>query len=115
MLDRIGRLTPAIQAVENQSSEFGERSRMILRRGFASLREAIGRLLADGIEDGELGGFDIELAVLVVLGGVRMAAHSAAAARTDLARSLVDILLGGLRARPRARAAAAQSWSGAQA
>jgi AcrR family transcriptional regulator len=116
MLDRIGRLTPAIQAVENQSSELGERSRMILRRGFASLREAIGRLLADGIEDGELGGFDIELAVLVVLGGVRMAAHSAGAARTDLARSLVDILLGGLRARPRARAAAAaQSWSGAQA
>src|SRR5919107_138782 len=94
--------------------DLGERSRMILRRGFASLREGIARLLADGIEDGELGGFDVDLAVLLVLGGVRMAAHSAAASRTDLARSLVDILLGGLRVRPRARqAAVTQSWSGA--
>jgi TetR/AcrR family transcriptional repressor of mexJK operon len=117
MLDRVGRLTPAIQAVEGQSSELGERSRMILRRGFSNLREAIGRLLGDGIEDGDLGGFDIELAVLVVLGAVRMAAHSAAAARTDLARSLVDIILGGLRARERSRSGAAlsQSWSGVQA
>lgn len=116
MLDRVGRLSPAIQAVEGQSSDLGERSRMILRRGFASLREAIGRLLADGVEDGELGDFDVELAVLLVLGGVRMAVHSAAATRTDLARSLVDILLGGLRARNRTRpAAVVQSWSGAQA
>jgi hypothetical protein len=45
-----------------------------------------------------------------------MAAHSAAASRTDLARSLVDILLGGLRVRPRARPApVTQSWSGAEA
>ena len=116
MLDRVGRLSPAIQAVESQSSDLGERSRMILRRGFASLREAIGRLLADGIEDGELGGFDVDLAVLVVLGGVRMAAHRAAAARTDLASSLVDILLGGLRGHRRARPAArAPSLSGVQA
>lgn len=102
MLHRVGRLSPAIQAVESQSSELGERSRMTLRRGFASLRQAIGRLLADGIEDGELGPFDVELAVLLVVGGVRMAAHSAAATRTDLAGPLVDILLGGLRERARA-------------
>lgn len=116
MLDRVGRLSPAIQAVESQSSDLGERSRIILRRGFASLREAIGRLLADGIEEGELGGFDVELAVLLVVGAVRMAVHSAPATRTDLARSLVDILLGGLRERTRARPVAiTQSWSGVEA
>ncbi len=31
VLDRVGRLTPAIRAVEGQSSELGERSRTVLR------------------------------------------------------------------------------------
>src|SRR4051812_48833520 len=33
VLDRVGRLTPAIRAVEGQSSDLGERSRAVLRRG----------------------------------------------------------------------------------
>src|SRR3954447_10841207 len=98
MLDRVGRLTPAIRALEGQSSDFGERSRTVLRRGFATLKEEIGALLINGAEAGAFGRFDLDVAVLVVLGGIRMAAHSSAGDR-DVADAVADFLLKGLRVR----------------
>jgi AcrR family transcriptional regulator len=98
VLDRVGRLTPAIRAVEGRSSDLGERSRTVLRQGFSALKEEIGALLADGTEMGVFGRFDLDVAVLVVLGGVRMAAHSNAGGR-NVADAVADFLLNGLRAR----------------
>src|SRR3954471_19235960 len=98
MLDRVGRLTPAIRALEGQSSDFGERSRTVLRQGFSALKEEIGALLINGAEAGAFGRFDLDVAVLVVLGGIRMAAHSSAGDR-DVADAVADFLLKGLRAR----------------
>jgi TetR/AcrR family transcriptional repressor of mexJK operon len=98
MLDRVGRLTPAIRAVEGLSSDFGERSRTVLRNGFSALKEEIGALLVDGTEMGVFGRFDLDVAVLVVLGGIRMASHSSAGDR-DVANAVADFLLKGLRAR----------------
>src|SRR3954462_6568215 len=74
VLDRVGRLTPATRAVEGQSSDLGERSRIALRHGFSALKDEIGALLVEGSEAGVFGRFDVEVAALVVLGGVRMAA-----------------------------------------
>src|SRR3954452_14857481 len=45
VLDRVGRLTPAIRVVEGRSSDLGERSRIVLRRGFAAHKDEIGALL----------------------------------------------------------------------
>ena len=98
VLDRIGRLTPAIRAVEGQSSDLGERSRTLLRHGFGALKDEIGALLAEGVEAGVFGRFDLDVAVLVVLGGVRMAAHSNAGGQ-DVADAVADLLLNGLRDR----------------
>jgi AcrR family transcriptional regulator len=106
ILDRVGRLTPAIRAVEGQGSDLGERSRTVLRGGFEALRHEIGALLAEGVETGAFGRFDLEVAVLMVLGGVRMAAHTAAPSRSygrDLAEAVADFLLDGLRDRSDAR------------
>lgn len=80
MLDRVGRLAPAIRAVESRSSKVGEKSRLVLRHGFRDLRDEIGGLLAEGVEAGEFNAVDTEIAVLVVLGGIRMAAQARAGA-----------------------------------
>lgn len=98
VLDRVGRLTPAIRAVEGQSSDLGERSRNVLRRGFSALKDEIGALLVEGAKAGVFGRFDLDVAVLVVLGGVRMAAHSNTGDR-DVADAVADFLLNGLRDR----------------
>ena len=98
VLDRVGRLTPAIRAVEGQSSDLGERSRTILRRGFSALKDEIGALLAEGAGRDVFGRFDVEIAALVVLGGIRMAAHSSAGDR-DVANAITEFLLNGLRDR----------------
>lgn len=99
MLDRIGRLSPAIRAVESQSSELGEQSRRVVRKGFGDLQHEIGRLLTEGVELGEFGPVRTDLAVLVVLGGVRMAAHATDERASDLADAVTELFLNGLRAR----------------
>jgi len=96
VLDRVGRLTPATRAVEGQSSDLGERSRIALRHGFSALKDEIGALLVEGSEAGVFGRFDVEVAALVVLGGVRMAAHSNAGDQ-DIADAVTNLLLNGLR------------------
>jgi AcrR family transcriptional regulator len=95
VLERVGRLSPAIQAVEGHGAELGERSRHVLRQGFSGLRDELGGILRDGAACGAFAAVDVELAVLMILGGVRMAAL---AARTPVEPSAVArLLLDGLR------------------
>jgi AcrR family transcriptional regulator len=96
VLDRVGRLTPAIRAVESQSSDLGERSRTALRNGFSALKDEIVALLLEGAEAGVLSCFDAEVAALVVLGGVRMAAQFNTGQR-DVTDAVTNLLLNGLR------------------
>src|SRR4051812_48833521 len=62
---------------------------------FAALKDEIGALLVEGAKAGAFGRFDLDVAVLVVLGGVRMAAHSSDGDR-DVADAVADFLLTGL-------------------
>lgn len=96
VLDGVGALSPALHAVESHGSEVGERSRRILRRGFAALHEELGRILAEGTEAGAFAVHDPDLAVLMILGTVRMAAH-AAPRRVRSADALTALFLDGLR------------------
>lgn len=103
VLERVGRLSPAIEAVEGHGAELGERSRQVLRAGFRGLREALAAILRDGAASGEFAAVDEELAVLMILGGVRMAALAARAPVEPDA--LARLLLDGLRAPARAAGA----------
>lgn len=96
VLERVGRLSPAIQAVEGHGAELGERSRRVLRTGFRALSDEIGLILHDGAAVGEFAPVDEELAVMMILGGVRMAAL--AAARPVAPEALARLLLDGLKA-----------------
>lgn len=98
VLERIGRLSPAIEAVEGHGAELGERSRRTLRVGFRGLREALASILRDGAACGEFAPVDEELAVLMIVGGVRMAAL--ATTRAVEPDALARLLLEGLRAQP---------------
>lgn len=95
VLERVGRLSPAIEAVEGHGAELGERSRRTLRVGFRGLREALAAILRDGAASGEFAAVDEELAVLMIVGGVRMAAL--AARRPVEPDALARLLLDGLR------------------
>ncbi|ACL59310.1 transcriptional regulator, TetR family [Methylobacterium nodulans ORS 2060] len=75
VLERIGRLSPALHAIESRSSDLGEKSRRVLREGFDGLRDALAALLRDGVAAGRFDVPDVDLAVMMVLGGIRMAAH----------------------------------------
>lgn len=97
ILHRVGALSPALRAAEGQGGEIGAESRRTLRAGFRALRDAIGAILRDGARTGELAAVDVDLAVLVILGGVRMAAFAAPRGPVDPS-DLADLLLGGLRA-----------------
>jgi AcrR family transcriptional regulator len=96
ILARIGRLVPAIQASESASRESAADSRRVLRQGFRNLREAIGGVVAEGGRDGDFGAVDPDLAALVILGGVRMAAHARIGAH-DLPDAMADLFFNGLR------------------
>lgn len=96
VLEGIGRLSPAIQAFEGASSELGERSRRVLRAGFAALQDEIGLILAEGARAGDFASVDTELAVLMIVGGIRMSANSARHQDVD-PDALADLVLNGLR------------------
>jgi TetR/AcrR family transcriptional repressor of mexJK operon len=98
ILRRTEPLAPALQAIENQSAKWGTESRRVLRQGFRHLRTEIGGLVRDGIAAGEFGAVDPDLASLVILGGIRMAAHGQAGRGAAFADSMADFLLRGLRA-----------------
>jgi AcrR family transcriptional regulator len=97
VLDRIEHLAPAIHAIESQDPQWGKESRRILRQGFRSLRAEISALIRDGQRDDQFADVDPDLASLVILGGIRMAAHSRPGQGKALADSMARILLGGLR------------------
>ena len=92
VLERVGRLSPAIEAVEGHGAELGEKSRRTLRVGFRGLREALAAILREGAASGEFAPVNEELAVLMIVGGVRMAALAARrpVAPDELARLLLD-------------------------
>ncbi len=97
ILKRIGSLAPAVTAIETQRAEWGTESRRVLRRGFRNLRTDIGELIRDGLREGRFAGVDPDLASLVILGGIRMAAHAQPGRGDALAADMADLLLGGLR------------------
>jgi len=111
ILERIGRLTPAIQAAEQASIASAAQSRRVLRQGFRSLRAAIGGIVADGAREGSFGKVDPDLASLVVIGGARMAAHAQAGA-AELAASIADLFIDGLRGRQESPRPSVPSKSG---
>ncbi|HEX8166942.1 MAG TPA: TetR/AcrR family transcriptional regulator [Beijerinckiaceae bacterium] len=96
VLSRVGRLAPAIQASESESRESAADSRRVLRQGFRNLREAIGGVVAEGAGEGAFGPVDPDLAALVILGGVRTAAHAQVGAH-ELPDAMADLFLNGLR------------------
>ncbi len=97
ILDRVEHLAPAIHAIESQNAQWGKESRRILRQGFRNLQEEISTLIRDGQQDAEFTDADPDLASLVILGGIRMAAHSRAGQGKILADSMARMLLDGLR------------------
>ena len=96
VLSRVGRLAPAIQASESASEASAADSRRVLRQGFRNLREVIGGVVAEGTGEGGFGPIDPDLAALVILGGVRMAAHAQVRAH-ELPEAMADLFLNGLR------------------
>jgi AcrR family transcriptional regulator len=101
ILTRVGRLAPAIQASERASTQSAVDSRRVLRQGFRNLRDAIGRIVAEGGRDGDFRAVNPDLAALAILGSVRMAAHAQIGAH-ELADAMADLFLSGLqRAEPR--------------
>jgi AcrR family transcriptional regulator len=95
IFERIGRLAPALRAIEGQGAAFKERRRDTLRAGFRHLREQIARLLDEGVERGELKAIDTELAALAIVGAVRMTAIVGASKRKG-ADVVADLVLQGL-------------------
>ncbi|KMO34472.1 TetR/AcrR family transcriptional regulator [Methylobacterium aquaticum] len=95
VLERIGALSPALTAIEGRGAEFGERSRRVLREGFDGLRDALADLLRAGVTAGELHVPDIDLAVLMILGGIRMAVHGTGR-RPPASVAVADFFLNGL-------------------
>jgi AcrR family transcriptional regulator len=95
VLERIGALSPALTAIEGSGAEFGERSRRVLREGFDGLRGALADLLRAGVAAGELRVPDIDLAVLMILGGIRMAVHGTGR-RPPASAAVADFFLDGL-------------------
>ncbi|WP_246775752.1 TetR/AcrR family transcriptional regulator [Methylobacterium aquaticum] len=102
VLERIGALSPALTAIEGRGAEFGERSRRVLREGFDGLRDALASLLRAGVAAGELHVPDIDLAVLMLLGGIRMAVHGTGR-RPPASAAVADFFLNGLGAPPAPR------------
>jgi AcrR family transcriptional regulator len=98
ILRRTEPLAPALQAIENRSAKWGSASRRVLRQGFRHLRTEISGLVRDGIAAGEFGEVDPDLASLVILGGIRMAAHGQTGRGAAFADNMADLLLRGLRA-----------------
>jgi TetR/AcrR family transcriptional repressor of mexJK operon len=97
VLERIGALSPALTAIEGRGAEFGERSRRVLREGFDGLRGALADLLREGVASGDLAVPDVDLAVLMILGGIRMAVHGTGR-RAPASAAVADFFLNGLSA-----------------
>jgi AcrR family transcriptional regulator len=101
MFGEIGRLKAMIRASESGTApKRGEAGRALLRRELKELRAQIAGVIRSGIATGAFAPVDPDLAAMVMLGGVRMAADDGS---DDPARSVAMLLLHGL-AGPRASA-----------
>jgi AcrR family transcriptional regulator len=90
---RIGRLKALIRAAEAGALRSGKVGRPAIRRELRELGGVIARVISEGIADGGFVATDPDLAAMVVLGGVRMAADST---NRDPAGAVADLLLHGL-------------------
>ena len=97
MFAEIGRLKALIRVAEGSGERPGVTGRSVLRRELRHVRAEIAAVIRDGVETGGFVAVDPELAAMVVLGGVRMAADSGSA---DPAEAVATLLLGGLARRP---------------
>jgi AcrR family transcriptional regulator len=97
VLDRVEHLAPAIRAIESQDARWGKESRRILRQGFRNLREDIAALIRSGQADGVFGEADPEIVALMILGGLRMAAHAGTGQSGKVSETMAQVLLHGLR------------------
>jgi AcrR family transcriptional regulator len=97
VLERVGRLSPALHAIESRGSEVGERSRRVLRQGFEGLRDALAGLLREGVTAGRFAVQDPDLAAMMILGAIRMAAHGTGRQAPSPA-AMTEFFLNGLRA-----------------
>lgn len=93
MFTEIGRLKALLRVAEGSGARPGDAGRVVLRRGLRELRGDIAQVIRDGTCRGEFAAVDAELAAMVVLGGIRMAADSGS---DDPAHAVADLLLGGL-------------------
>lgn len=97
MFAEIGRLKALIRVAEGSGERPGETGRSVLRRELRHVRAEIAAVIRDGVATGAFVTVDPELAAMVVLGGVRMAADNGSA---DPAAAVATLLLGGLVYRP---------------
>ena len=93
MFGEIGRLKALIRVAEGSGERPGEAGRAVLRRELRHLRGEIAAVIRDGGRSGSFAPVDPDLAAMVVLGGVRMAADSGS---DDPAEAVAALLLGGL-------------------
>lgn len=93
MFGEIGRLKALIRVAEGSGERPGEAGRAVLRRELRHLRSEIAAVIRDGWRSGSFAPVDPDLAAMVVLGGVRMAADSGS---DDPAEAVAALLLGGL-------------------
>jgi AcrR family transcriptional regulator len=93
MFGEIGRLKALIRVAEGSSTQPGDVGRAVLRHELRHIRAEIAAVIRDGIAGGGFAPVDAELAALVVLGGVRMAADGG---NEDPAAAVASLLLGGL-------------------
>jgi TetR/AcrR family transcriptional repressor of mexJK operon len=93
MFTEIGRLKALVRVAEGGGARPGDAGRAVLRRGLRQLRGDIAQVIRDGTRSGQFAEVDAELAAMVVLGGIRMAADSGS---DDPAHAVADLLLGGL-------------------
>lgn len=93
MFREIGRLKASIRVAEGGGARPGDAGRAALRRSMRELRREIANVIRDGVRAGTFAVVDAELAALVVLGGVRMAADGGS---DDPAPAVMALLLNGL-------------------
>ena len=94
----IARLKALMRATEGSAAGEGAGGRRVLRRELRALSDEIGRVIEDGIAQGEFAPTEPRLAALAVLGAIRMATDGPS---HQGAKLVADLLLEGLVRRDR--------------
>ncbi|MEK0085652.1 TetR/AcrR family transcriptional regulator [Benzoatithermus flavus] len=93
MFAEIGRLKALIRIAEGSATRPGDAGRAVLRRELRQVCGEIAAVIREGVASGAFADVEPELAAMVVLGGVRMAADSGSG---DPAEAVANLLLAGL-------------------